>query len=83
MNRRRFLGATVLSAAAVWGAAGSAQAFSEQSCGKGAPVSACDELERHRRHIDNLKRRHDEMHLTPTHEQEGPTPIVCAVCGEP
>jgi hypothetical protein len=83
MHRRHFLSSTILGGAAILGAAGSAKAFTMQSCGDGAAASACNELERHHQLLAELKQKLDAMHLTPAQEQAVMANAVCPFCGEP
>jgi nitrous oxide reductase len=81
LNRRRFLGSTMLSGAALIGLAGTAGAFSVQSCGSTASATACDEIHRHKQLLADLKRELDKRHLSPEQEQAVLATAVCPFCG--
>lgn len=88
MNRRRFLGTTMLGGAALVGFAGTARAFNMQTCNTAAQgETACGEFRGHYRlHeqlLADLKRKLDAQHLTPEQEQAMLAKAVCPVCGMP
>ena len=78
----------MMGGAALVGFAGSARAFSVQSCGVGAQgETACGEFQDHYRlhktMLADLKRKLDQQHLSPSQEQAILAQAVCPICGAP
>jgi hypothetical protein len=88
MNRRRFLSSTMLGSAAAVGLAGSAHAFTIQSCNATAKgESACGEFQQHiqfhKKLLADLKREFDRLHLSPAQQQAVLAQAICPICGQP
>jgi hypothetical protein len=78
----------MLGGVALVGLAGSARAFTVQSCeGTATGETACGEFQNHYRlHqklLAGLKRKLDQAHLSPAQEQATLAQAVCPFCGEP
>jgi hypothetical protein len=83
VNRRRFLATTALSGAALTALSGAARAFTMRQCGKDASAVACDEVQRHKQILVDLRRLLQQENLSPEEQQALLAKAVCPFCGAP
>jgi len=83
MNRRRFLATTALSGAGLVALSGAANAFTMRQCGKDASAVACDEVQRHKQMLVDLRRLLQQENLSPEEQQRLLAKAVCPFCGAP
>ncbi len=83
MSRRRFLATTALSGAGLAALAGTSSAFTMRECGKDASAVACDEVQRHKQLLVDLRRLLQQENLSPAEQQALLAKAVCPFCGAP
>lgn len=83
MNRRRFLSTSMLTGAAVVLSAGSAHAFSQDSCADLPGTKACLEIARHQEILAQLNAMLEKKGLSEEQRHAILVAAICPFCGQP